>query len=650
MGNNYSGHPVALITIFPVALDALPILPSTILNSSPAETLPTHMTRDINPYRWRAWLNRFRALRNIPPLLRIVWSSSPGIVVALFALRLTSGIVPLAMLAVGKRIIDSVVLQVSVHAPPSRQLWALIAVEFALAALTSALGRAVDFCDALVADRFTLHVSVRIMEHTSRLDLACYEDPSFHDKLERARVQATDRIGTIQAVGRLLQETIVAVTLACGVLVYSPLCVLILFAAIVPAFVSDSYFAFRGYLLAFRQTSLRRELDYVRLVGGSKETAKELKIYGLSAYWTSLYKNLSRRLHRQNISLTKRRLLLGIMISILTSGGHYTAYGFVIYQTLSGKFSVGSLTFLAGAIAGASGRIQSIFAILSGVADQALFLRDLFDIFAVQPTVCSKSNPVTLPTPIKHGIEFRNVSFSYPGTSIPVLRNLSFSIKTNERLALVGSNGGGKTTVVKLLTRLYDPTAGEILLDGIDLRDYELLDLHRRFAVIFQDFVRYERTVQQNISIGNIESSHKSEMVKAAAEKSSAHSFITALPLGYQQMLGRRFEGGVDLSGGEWQRLALARAYCRNSPLLILDEPTASLDPVAERELLEKFADLTADRMALFISHRFSTVRMADRILVLEGGTIVEEGSHYQLIARGSRYSEMFEMQASNYR
>lgn len=608
------------------------------------------MTNDLGGHELRTWNSRCRALKNIPALFRIVWSSSRGALIALIFFRLVSGTVPLAMLAVTKRIIDAVVAHASAHVPLSRQFWWLVALEFALAALATALSRAMDFCDALLADRFTLDLSIRIMEHTSRLDLACYEDPAFYDKLERARVQATDRVGATQAIGRLLQEAITAVTLACGVFVYSPLLVLILLCAVVPAVVGDSYFAFRGYRLAFRQTSIRRELDYVRLLGASKDAAKELRLFGLSSYWTNLYKGLSRHLHQQNIDLTKRRLLAGFVLSLLSTGGYYAAYGSVIYQTVNGKLSVGALTFLAGAIAGTSAKIQTIFSTFSGVADQALFLNDLFDIFAVQPAVRSRSRPVKLPNPIRHGFEFRNVTFAYPGTSAFVLRDLNFSIRTGQRIALVGINGSGKTTIVKLLTRLYDPSAGEILLDGTDLREFALSDLYRQIAVIFQDFVRYDRTAGQNISIGNVDEYYSSQMVKNAAQKSSAHDFIVKLPLGYEQMLGCRFNGGVDLSGGEWQRLALARAYCREAQLLIMDEPTASLDPTSELEQLEEVTKLAAGKMALLISHRFSTVRVADRILVLDEGRIVEEGSHAELIAHAARYSEMFDLQASNYR
>jgi ATP-binding cassette subfamily B protein len=596
------------------------------------------------------WAVRFRALANIPPFLKIVWASGPTTVSALVFLRILAGTIPLAMLSVGKRIIDTIVLHVSSRTPLGRAFWWYVTLEFSLAALGAVLGRAIEFCDGLLSDRYVLTVSVKVMEHTSRLDLACYEDASFHDKLERARVQGTDRVGMIPAIGRMLQEVVTAVTLILGTVTYSFWLVLILLAAVAPAFFGDSYFAFRGYMLAFRQTPRRRELDYVRHLAASKETAKELRLFGLSSYWTNLYRNLTRLLLEENIVLSKKKLLAGLALSLLSTCGYYAAYILAIHRTVNGQLTVGALTFLAGSISGISAKIHSIFTTFSGIADQSLFLKDLFDIFNVKPKIVSNSKSAKVPIPVQNGFEFRGVFFSYPGGTDFALRNLNFSIRANERIALVGNNGSGKTTIVKLLTRLYDPTAGQILLDGVDLREYSLRDLHRQIAVIFQDFVRYDRTASQNIGIGDIEAENAHDRITSAAEMSSAHQFISRLPLGYEQIVGRRFDGGVDLSGGEWQRLALARAFFRKAQLLILDEPSAALDPDTEFELLERFDALTSGKMALLISHRFSTVRIADRILVLENGNVVEQGSHSELVAHRSRYSKLFEMQALHYR
>jgi ATP-binding cassette subfamily B protein len=308
------------------------------------------------------------------------------------------------------------------------------------------------------------------------------------------------------------------------------------------------------------------------------------------------------------------------------------------------------MTFLTNAIQGASSNIQQIFSTVSGIADQALFLTDLVAFFEMKPTIQSKPNALPAPRPIRSGFEFRNVSFSYPGSDRRILNGLNFHLFPEERVALVGENGQGKTTIVKLLTRLYDPTEGQVLLDGIDLREYDLEDLYQNIGIIFQDFMRYEMTARENIAVGRIEEMDNLALLHQAAEKSMADEVISRLSGKYDQMLGRRFDGGVDLSGGEWQKVALARAYLRNAQLLVLDEPTAALDARSEFQVFQRFSELTAGKMALFISHRFSTVRMADRIVVIEGGRIAEDGSHEQLTHLGGRYAEMFELQAGSYR
>ena len=580
----------------------------------------------------------------------MVWESGPVVVALGSVLRVVAALVPLSMLAVTRWIIDAIVAHVSSQQSLPHHFWWWVALEFALASLGTILTRTVDYCDSLLADKFTRHISVRVMEHASHLDLASYEDPAFYDKLERARVQATDRLGMIQAIGRVMQQVITAGTLAAGILVYSPWLLVVLIACVVPAFLGESHFAFLGYSQNFRQTPVRRQLDYLRVLGASKESAKELKLFGLSAFLTGRYRELSDEIYRQNVLLAKRRLWAGSLLSLLSTAGYYGTYAFVIYQTISGRLSVGTLTFLAGAIAGASSNIQMIFSTFSSIADQALFLTDLLDFFAVRPRVGSKPNAMPAPRPIREGFEFRNVSFAYPGSSRRVLDNLNFRLEPGGRIALIGENGQGKTTIVKLLTRLYDPTEGAILLDGRDLREYDLEDLSGQTAVIFQDFMRYEMTAAENIAVGQIEARANRARIESAARKSLAEAVIRTLPSGYQQMLGRRFEGGVDLSGGEWQKMALARAYLRDAQLLILDEPTASLDARSEHAVFQRFAELTAGKMAVLISHRFSTVRMADRILVLEDGKIAEQGDHDDLIARGGRYSEMFELQAASYR
>ena len=599
---------------------------------------------------WSGWEERLSALRQVPPVLKIVWQSGPLVVSLGLVFRLLASLLPIALLWIAKLIIDGIVHVVASHQPVQPGFWWLVVAEFALAVCGSILGRTLDYLDALLADKYTRHVSIEVMKHAAALDLATYEDPVFYDRLERARVQATDRLGMIQSIGRLLQQVITAVSLSISIIVFSPWLLLLLIVGVIPAFLGESHFAFLGYATNFRQTPIRRQLDYLRVLAGSKEAAKELKLFGLGKFLIKRFTKLSDQIYDENVGLARRRLIAGALLSMVGTAGYYSAYVFIVWRTIHGVLTIGELTFLSGAIVQASGNIQQIFSTLASIADQALFLTDLLAFFDMRPTIYSKPNALPAPRPIVHGFEFRNVSFRYPGSSRLILDGLNFHLKPGERVALVGENGQGKTTIVKLMTRLYDPSEGQILLDGVDLREYSLEDLYREIGVIFQDFMRYEMTARENIAIGQIDDFARLEVLQLAAKKSMAAPVIERLPQNYEQMLGRRFDNGVDLSGGEWQKIALARAYLRNAQLLILDEPTAALDARSEFEVFRRFAELTTGKIALFISHRFSTVRMADRIVVLENGKISEDGSHDQLASLGGRYAEMFEMQAVHYR
>ena len=599
---------------------------------------------------WSGWRERLSALRHVPPVLKIVWRSGPLVVTMGLVLRLFASLLPIALLWIAKLIIDSIVHAVASHQPVGRGFWWLVAAEFGLAVLGSFVGRTIDYFDALLADKYTRHVSIEVMKHAAALDLATYEDPVFYDRLERARVQATDRLGMIQSIGRLVQQVITAVSLSVSIIVFSPWLLLLLILGVIPAFLGESHFAFLGYATNFRQTPIRRQLDYLRVLGGSREAAKELKLFGLKEFLIERFTRLSDQIYRENIGLARRRLIAGAFLSMIGTAGYYSAYVFIVWRTIHGVLTIGELTFLSGAIVQASGNIQQIFSTLASIADQALFLTDLLAFFEMRPTIFSKPNALPAPRPIVRGFEFRNVSFRYPGSSRLVLSGLNFQLRPGERVALVGENGQGKTTIVKLMTRLYDPLEGQILLDGIDLREYSLEDLYREIGVIFQDFMRYEMTARENIAVGQIETLARLEPLQEAARKSMAAPVIERLHFRYEQVLGRRFEGGVDLSGGEWQKVALARAYLRNAQILILDEPTAALDARSEFEVFRRFSELTTGKTALFISHRFSTVRMADRVVVLENGKIMEDGSHEELANLGGRYAEMFELQAIHYR
>ncbi len=585
----------------------------------------------------------------MPPVLRILWESGRGVVSWGLGLRLIVAVLPFGITKVAALIIGEIAGVLRGTALPSN-FWTLVGTEVVLNVFLGLITRAIDYSDSLLANRYTQHVSVRVMEQAARLDLTTYEDPLFYDRLERARVQATDRLAMIQQMGRLIQQVITTLVFSAALAWASPWLVLLLAAGVLPSFLGETHYAFLGYAKNFRQTPAKRQMDYLRQVAGSREGAKEVKLFGLNKFFTERFQALAHQIYVEDVTLSRSKLIVGGLLGVIGTLGYYGAYVYVILRTLGGAYGIGQFTFLTASIQQASSNLQQVFSTASGIADQALFLTDLIAFFDMQPTVQSNPDGLKTPTPIERGFEFRNVSFAYPGTDRPVLRNFNLTLSPGERIALIGENGEGKTTVVKLITRLYDPTEGQILLDGVDLREYSLEDLHRHIGVIFQDFMRFEMTARENIAVGRIDQPHQQSDIELAAHKSLADTVVSKLAGGYDQMLGRRFEGGVELSGGEWQKIALARAYLRDAQLLILDEPTAALDARSELEVFERFAELTEGKMALLISHRFSTVRMADRIVVLSGGRLIEEGNHQELMARNGLYAGMFEMQAASYR
>jgi ATP-binding cassette, subfamily B, bacterial len=596
------------------------------------------------------WRERISALRNVAPLLRMVWETSAWLSVAVIGLRFFAALLPVAMLWISKLIVDEVVAAIAGRGEPVYNVWWLLGAEVTLAVLSDALSRATALCDSLLGDRFTNHVSLRMMAHATQLDLVSFEDPVFYDKMERARRQTSSRLGMLASLASMAQQAITLLSLSVGIVAFSPWLLLLLIAAVIPPFLGETKFAMLAYSLLYQWTPERRELDYLRMLGASNASAKEVKIFGLGDHLTERARTLFDRFYNENRGLAIKRAFTGTLLNLLPTAGYYTAYAYILYRALSGTLTVGDLTFLTAAFARSRGLIEQVFSSFSGIAEQALFIEDLFDFFRTQPSIVSRPNAIPAPRPIRDGFEFRDVSFAYPGSSKLVLDGVSFRIEAGERIALVGENGAGKTTLVKLLARLYDPIAGAILLDGADLRDYKVEDLRNEIGVIFQDYMRYDMRVVENIGFGRIEALNDNQRIRQAAAKAYADSVVNALPQGYDQMLGRRFEGGVDLSGGQWQKIGLARAYMRDAQVLILDEPTATLDARAEYEVFVRFADLTRGRMAVLISHRFSTVRMADRILVLEHGRILEEGSHEKLVAMRGRYAELFELQAAGYR
>jgi len=598
----------------------------------------------------KTWKERFAALRHLPPLLRIVWETQPTLCVCTLLLRLVMAFIPISSLWISRLIINMVVRVVRHQEIDTHRLWWLVGVDLALAVASEALTRLIGLVDSLLGDQFTNRISVMIMEHATLLDLASFEDPVFYDKMERARRQATGRLGMVASIAGVARQFLTLLSMISAVILVSPWLVLLLAAATIPVFIGETRFAFLSYSLLFRQTPAKRELDYFRFLGASQYSAKEVKIFGLGSYLSQRVRTLFTGFYAENRSLAVRRTIQGGLISLVSTAAYYGAYVFILLQALALRITVGDLTLLTRAFSRASDLMESIVSQLADVSEQALYVKDLFDYLETRPAIASRPGALPAPRPIRSGYEFQEVSFTYPGARKPVFEKLDLRIGRNERIALVGDNGAGKTTFVKLLARLYDPTGGRILLDGVDLRDYDVEDLRREIGVIFQDYMRYDLRVSENIGVGRIDALGEQGLIASAAEKSLAAPLIGKLPGGYQQMLGRRFEGGVDLSTGQWQKISLARAYMRDAQLLILDEPTASLDARAEFEVYQRFLDLTRGRMAVVISHRFSTVRLADRILVLEAGKVIEEGTHDKLVERRGKYAELFELQAAGYR
>ncbi|SNC67888.1 ATP-binding cassette, subfamily B [Hymenobacter gelipurpurascens] len=597
---------------------------------------------------------RFSALKNLPEFLRLVWHTSPALTMGNIGLRLLRAALPVAMLYVGQLILDAVV-QLSRQPAPERVLTPvllLVALEFGLAILSDALGRGVALLDSLLGDLFANQTSVRLMQHAAELDLDQFEDSTFYDKLERARRQTLSRTVLMAQVLSQAQDFITMTFLAVGLVAFNPWLLLLLLVAVVPAFLGESHFNERSYSLVHGWTPERRELDYLRQTGASDETAKEVKIFGLSGFLIDRFRTLSDDFYQKNKDLVIRRAGWGTFFAAVGAAGYYGAYVYIISQAVYGHVSIGQLTFLAGSFARMRGLLEGILSRFSSVAEGALYLQDFFDFFHLQPRIRrgDASTVRPFPHPIRLGFTFENVGFKYRNAEKWALRNLNFTLQAGEKLALVGENGAGKTTLVKLLSRLYDPSEGRILLDGYDLREYDPAELRQEIGVIFQDFVRFQLPAGQNLAVGRIEQKDNQPRIEQAASQSLADSVIAKLPQGYDQMIGRRFNGGVDLSGGEWQKIALGRAYMRDAQLLILDEPTAALDARAEYEVFQRFNDLTKGKTAVLISHRFSTVRMANRILVIENGQFVEIGSHEELLAKGGRYAELFQLQAAGYR
>ena len=606
---------------------------------------------------------RIVALRMVPRLIRLVWETHRAYTAMMIVLRVVRSVVPVTNLWVAKLIIDEVVRLVTHGGGVTHRLWQLVAIEMATVVVGELLARASGLTEGLLSDLFTNRISIRIMEHAATLDLHQFEDPKFYDRLERARQGTTGRVALLGQILGMGQSVLTLASLSVGLVAAAPWLLVLLAVAVLPSFIGETHFAGRTYSLLFRWTPQRRQLDYVRYVGASDRTAKEVQLFGLAPWLIGRYRVLSDRFYEENRELAIRKAFVSSGLSLIGTLGYYAAYVVVLARTVVGGISIGTLTFLAASFRQSRDLIQGLLMSASGVYEQSLYLRDLFEFFDMRPTIHNLENARPVPRPIATGFVFEDVGFRYPGSERWAVRHLSFSISPGERVALVGENGAGKTTLTKLIARLYDPSEGRILLDGVDLREYDLEDVRRTIGVIFQDFVRYDMRFDENVGVGEVEvvreyldaaadapNGGPPVPIATAAEKSLAASLLPRLPGSYRQMLGRRFDDGVDLSGGEWQKVALARAYMRDAQLLILDEPTAALDARAEYDVFVRFNELMSGRMAIVISHRFSTVRMADRIIVLRNGEIVEQGTHAELLETGGLYAELFQMQAAGYR
>jgi ATP-binding cassette, subfamily B, bacterial len=617
------------------------------------------------------WVNRLSGLYYIIPLVKMFWNTHRIFTITIFLLRFLRALIPISVFFVGKLIIDTVIAAQK-DTSFLLYLWIFVFVEFCIVFAGEVVTKLSCLVEGLLSDLFSIHSSVKLMEHASTLDLYQFEDSSFYDQLNRAQEQTSNRVGLMGEVLRVFQELFTIVSLGIALWSYNFWFLIALAVAVLPSFFSETHFSGLLYSFLNRWTPERRKLDYIRKLGTSDKTVKETQVFGLSPWLIFRYKSMSERFFKENQRISIKRARNSLYLAIIGNVGYYGALCLILKQAVGGAITLGTLTFLIITFARSRDAIQRFLSAATVVIEQSLYLKDLFSFFELRPNIVSKPDAIKVSETIKTGFVFEDVGFCYPGSSSWAVRNINLTLGPGECVALVGENGSGKTTLIKLLARLYDPTEGRILLDGIDLREYEIASLRSGISVIFQDFVRYSLRLDENIGFGDIDkvknyllqidqdsknsdrfdSLNKTIVPKEiinAAEASLANSLSSRFQCGYSQMLGRGFDDGVDLSGGEWQKVALARAYMRHSQVIILDEPTAALDARSEFEVFERFSKLVKGRMSMVISHRFSTVRMADRIVVLDKGSIKEEGSHQELITMGGLYAELFNLQAAGY-
>lgn len=595
-----------------------------------------------------SFVKSFNALVFIPRFFKEIWRTNKRLFLWSATCRLIGSILPVTILWVGKLIIDEIITQTRADASDLTQLWTYVGIEFGLIILSDLMSRAISLTDGLLGDSYSIQSSVRIIKKTNQIDISLLEDSEFYDKLERARMQTASRVGLMSNALGEVQSLISIATLVAGLIYFEPYLIILLVLSIIPSFINEIWFSQQQYSLARGWTAERRELDYLRYIGANNITAKEIKLFGLTDFIVDRFRNLSEEYYLLNKKLAVKRSSLGFLFNLLGTLSYYGAYIFIIYRVISGVITLGELTFLSGSFNRLTRNLQDFFSKFTRITESALYLKDYFEFIdlSIEP---KHNEDQSLPEKITIGFEFREVHFSYPDSEVEILKGVSFKLAAGEKMAFVGQNGAGKTTLVKLLLRFYEPTSGEILLDGININRFKMQEYQQFFGVIFQDFFRYEFTVRENIAVGDIQELENQEKIENAAQLSLANEVIDGLVKGYDQQLGKRFYKGQELSGGQWQKVALARAYMKDAEVMILDEPTSALDAKAENDVFNRFIGLTQGKTSIIISHRFSTVRQADRILVLENGKVLELGTHEELMENNGLYAQLFLLQAKGY-
>lgn len=593
---------------------------------------------------------------NIARAFGLIWAAHTPSTIGMALVTLGSAALPAAQAWAGKLIVDGVVAAIGL-APEAGWWTALqpvlpyLALEFGLVTTGAVLSQVRLLLEHVLHARLSYTINEAIIRKSLVLDLHFFENAEFYDKLQNARREADRRALSILNDGfSVVQSALTLASFVVLLLAFSPLITLVLLGATLPLFIAQTrYSELRFRLLTWRAPESRR-MNYLEHLLTNSESAKEVKLFGLGEPLLKRYRDLFWKFYSEDSAMARRRSIISVGFGILAGMSYYLAYAWIVFRTITGAITLGSMTLYLTVFRQSQSTFQHLLSSVNALYESALFMSNLYGFLELQPQMPTADRPRLVPRPIRQGIEFRHVSFRYPGKAEWALRDVSLTIAPGEKIALVGANGAGKTTFIKLLTRLYDPTEGQILLDGVDLRDYDLDDLRRRTGVIFQDFVRYMMTARENIGFGQIEALDDRPRIERAAEKGGADEVIAHLPQGYETMLGAWFERGRELSGGQWQKIALGRAFMRDAEVLVLDEPTSALDAEREYEIFQRFRQLTDGRIAILISHRFSTVRMADRIAVLDNGRLIELGTHAALLEAGGTYARLFNMQAQGYR